>query len=39
VRKYGTGEVVFATEEQVAVLFSDGNTRTFMARFVRADVA
>ncbi|MDQ7978856.1 RecQ family ATP-dependent DNA helicase [Paraburkholderia sp. SARCC-3016] len=39
VRKYGAGNVVFATDEQVAVLFPDGNTRTFMARFVKADVA
>jgi ATP-dependent DNA helicase RecQ len=38
VRKYGTGNVVFATGDQVAVLFPDGNTRTFMTRFVNADV-
>jgi ATP-dependent DNA helicase RecQ len=39
VRKYGTGHVVFATDEQVAVLFPDGTTRTFMARFVKRDLA
>jgi len=36
VRKYGTGQVTFATAEQVAVLFPDGTTRTFLARFVKA---
>ncbi|MBP0594067.1 ATP-dependent DNA helicase RecQ [Paraburkholderia sp. LEh10] len=36
VRKYGTGQVSFATAEQVAVLFPDGTTRTFLARFVKA---
>ncbi|MEM5382744.1 ATP-dependent DNA helicase RecQ [Paraburkholderia phymatum] len=35
VRKYGTGQVAFATTEQVAVLFPDGTTRTFLSRFVR----
>ncbi|MCC8392272.1 ATP-dependent DNA helicase [Paraburkholderia sp. MMS20-SJTR3] len=39
VRKYGSGHVVFATDEQVAVLFPDGSTRTFMARFVKAEIA
>jgi len=36
VRKYGTGHVSFATAEQVAVLFPDGTTRTFLTRFVKA---
>ncbi|CAG9197260.1 ATP-dependent DNA helicase RecQ [Paraburkholderia caribensis] len=36
VRKYGTGQVTFATTDQVAVLFPDGTTRTFLARFVKA---
>ena len=36
VQKYGTGQVTFATAEQVAVLFLDGTTRTFLARFVKA---
>ena len=36
VRKYGTGQVTFSTAEQVAVLFPDGTTRTFLARFVKA---
>ncbi|ACC73905.1 ATP-dependent DNA helicase RecQ [Paraburkholderia phymatum] len=36
VRKYGTGQVSFATAEQVAVLFPDGTTRTFLTRFVKA---
>ncbi|BEU28240.1 RecQ family ATP-dependent DNA helicase [Paraburkholderia largidicola] len=36
VRKFGIGQVTFATMDQVAVLFSDGTTRTFLARFVRA---
>lgn len=35
VRKYGTGQVAFATAEQVAVLFPDGTTRTFLSRFVK----
>lgn len=35
VRKYGTGQVSFATADQVAVLFPDGTTRTFLARFVK----
>ncbi|MEM5436791.1 ATP-dependent DNA helicase RecQ [Paraburkholderia diazotrophica] len=35
VRKYGTGQVAFATTEQVAVLFPDGATRTFLSRFVK----
>lgn len=39
VRKYGNGNVVFATDDQVAVLFADGTTRTFMASFVRPEVA
>ncbi|MBB5447526.1 MULTISPECIES: ATP-dependent DNA helicase RecQ [unclassified Paraburkholderia] len=39
VRKYGSGHVVFSTDEQVAVLFPDGSTRTFMARFVKAEIA
>jgi ATP-dependent DNA helicase RecQ len=39
VRKYGSGHVVFSTNEQVAVLFPDGTTRTFMARFVKAEIA
>ncbi|APA89869.1 ATP-dependent DNA helicase (plasmid) [Paraburkholderia sprentiae WSM5005] len=39
VRKYGSGHVVFSTDEQVAVLFPDGTTRTFMARFVKAEIA
>jgi ATP-dependent DNA helicase RecQ len=39
VRKYGSGNVVFATDEQVAVLFPDGSTRTFMARFVKPEIA
>ncbi|MBC8747536.1 MULTISPECIES: RecQ family ATP-dependent DNA helicase [Paraburkholderia] len=39
VRKYGSGHVVFATDEQVAVLFPDGTTRTFMASFVKAEIA
>jgi hypothetical protein len=38
VRKYGTGHVMFATDEHVAVLFPDGTTRTFMARFVKPDL-
>jgi ATP-dependent DNA helicase RecQ len=36
VRKYGTGRVTFATTDQVVVLFPDGSTRTFLARFVKA---
>jgi ATP-dependent DNA helicase RecQ len=39
VRKYGSGHVVFSTDEQVAVLFPDGTTRTFMASFVKAEIA
>lgn len=39
VRKYGSGNVVFSTNEQVAVLFPDGSTRTFMARFVKREIA
>ncbi|MGF6543829.1 RecQ family ATP-dependent DNA helicase [Paraburkholderia youngii] len=39
VRKYGSGHVVFSTDEQVAVLFPDGTTRTFMATFVKAEIA
>ncbi|RZF26340.1 ATP-dependent DNA helicase RecQ [Paraburkholderia sp. UYCP14C] len=39
VRKYGSGHVVFSTDEQVAVLFPDGTTRTFMARFVKEENA
>ncbi|NUY31039.1 ATP-dependent DNA helicase RecQ [Paraburkholderia sp. JPY303] len=39
VRKYGSGHVVFSTDEQVAVLFPDGTTRTFMARFVKTEIA
>jgi ATP-dependent DNA helicase RecQ len=35
VRKFGIGQVTFATTDQVAVLFSDGTTRTFLARFVK----
>jgi ATP-dependent DNA helicase RecQ len=34
VRRYGTGQVQFATTDQVAVLFPDGSARTFLARFV-----
>ena len=35
VRRYGVGLVTFATTDQVAVLFPDGTTRTFLARFVK----
>lgn len=35
VRRYGTGQVQFATEEQVAVLFPDGSARTFLSKFVK----
>jgi len=35
VRRYGVGRVVLATEEQVALLFGDGATRTFVARAVK----
>jgi ATP-dependent DNA helicase RecQ len=36
VRRYGIGLVTFATTDQVAVLFPDGTTRTFLTRFVTA---
>jgi ATP-dependent DNA helicase RecQ len=35
VRRYGTGQVQFATDEQVAVLFPDGSARTFLSKFVK----
>ena len=34
VRRYGTGQVQFATADQVAVQFPDGSARTFLSRFV-----
>ena len=36
VRRYGVGLVTFATTDQVAVLFPDGATRTFLTHFVKA---
>ncbi|GJH04539.1 RecQ family zinc-binding domain-containing protein [Paraburkholderia terrae] len=39
VRKFGIGRVTFATTDQVAVLFPDGTTRTFLSRFVTASGA
>ncbi|PRF16961.1 RecQ family ATP-dependent DNA helicase [Burkholderia multivorans] len=35
VARFGVGEVVMATDEQVAILFPDGNVRTFVADRVR----
>jgi ATP-dependent DNA helicase RecQ len=36
VRKYGTGRVEMMSGDRVAVSFPDGETRTFIARFVKA---
>ncbi|AOK07313.1 ATP-dependent DNA helicase [Burkholderia sp. AU28942] len=35
VARFGVGEVVMSTDEQVAILFPDGNVRTFIADRVR----
>ncbi|KAB0641887.1 RecQ family ATP-dependent DNA helicase [Burkholderia latens] len=35
VARFGVGEVVMSTDEQVAILFPDGNVRTFVADRVR----
>ncbi|MBR8456627.1 ATP-dependent DNA helicase RecQ [Burkholderia dolosa] len=35
VARFGVGEVVMSTDEQVAILFPDGNVRTFVANRVR----
>ncbi len=36
VRKYGNGHVEMMSGDRVAVLFPDGETRTFIARYVKA---
>jgi ATP-dependent DNA helicase RecQ len=36
VPRFGTGEVALVSGEQVAIMFPDGKTRTFMASYVRA---
>ncbi|WP_258179097.1 hypothetical protein [Burkholderia multivorans] len=35
VARFGVGEVAMSTDEQVAILFPDGNVRTFIADRVR----
>jgi ATP-dependent DNA helicase RecQ len=35
VARFGAGEVVMSTDEQVAILFPDGNVRTFVANRVQ----
>lgn len=34
VRRYGIGEVQFATADQAVVLFPDGSVRTFLSKFI-----
>jgi ATP-dependent DNA helicase RecQ len=36
VRRYGRGTVVSAAADKIAILFNDGETRTFAPRFVKA---
>lgn len=38
VARYGAGEVALASGEQVAILFPDGRTRTFMSSYVKAAI-
>jgi ATP-dependent DNA helicase RecQ len=35
VRRYGAGVVTLASGERVAVTFPDGQTRTFISRYLR----
>lgn len=36
VARFGMGEVALASAEQVAILFPDGRTRTFMSGYVKS---